>query len=191
MLGWSVVLLLSARSLALILGCAKQATAGLLADGRHLANRAVEEAENYREQYHSPAPVKVRSLILCSMHPTLLITFFAGKQVLADRIGHYCQAYTLYSSVRPFGLSAILGGVDKAFGPSLFLVEPSGVYWVRFSCFSYHHMYLSSLLTTSAMFQGYRGCAIGKGRQLAKTEIEKLKLEEMTAKEAIDEAARM
>merc|ERR1711990_1164535 len=113
------------------------ATAGLLADGRHLGNRATEEAENYREQYHSPAPVKI----------------------LADRLGLYCQAYTLYSSVRPFGLSAILGGVDKAYGPSLFCIEPSGVYW------------------------GYRGCAIGKGRQLAKTEIEKLKLEEMTCKE--------
>ena len=39
--------------------------------------------------------------------------------------------------------------------------------------------------------QGYRGCAIGKGRQLAKTEIEKLKLEEMTCREAVDEAARI
>lgn len=79
----------------------------------------------------------------------------------------YCQAYTLYSSVRPFGLSSILAGVDKVDGPSLFCVEPSGVYW------------------------GYRGCAIGKGRTLAKTEIEKLKLEEMTCREAINEAARI
>lgn len=39
--------------------------------------------------------------------------------------------------------------------------------------------------------QGYRGCAVGKGRQLAKTEIEKLKLEEMTVREAVDEAARI
>lgn len=41
------------------------------------------------------------------------------------------------------------------------------------------------------IIQGYRGCAIGKGRQLAKTEIEKLKLDEMTAQEALVEAARM
>lgn len=46
-------------------------------------------------------------------------------------------------------------------------MEPSGVYW------------------------GYRGVAIGKGRQLAKTEIEKLKLDELTAEEALVEAARM
>lgn len=49
---------------------------------------------------------------------------------MADRLGMYVQAYTLYSSVRPFGVSAILGAVDKD-GPALFVVEPSGVYYVR------------------------------------------------------------
>lgn len=41
------------------------------------------------------------------------------------------------------------------------------------------------------MYWGYRGVAIGKGRQLAKTEIEKLKLDELTAEEALVEAARI
>ena len=69
------------------------------------------------------------------------------------------QAYTLYSSVRPFGVTAILGGWDleaelgvdgqvgegptagsggksedqalKRGGPGLYMVEPSGLYWVR------------------------------------------------------------
>jgi 20S proteasome subunit alpha 7 len=98
--------------------------------------------------------------------------------MLAERLSLYFQAYTLYSSVRPFGLSAIVAGWDspsnantkekKALGePKLFCVEPSGVYW------------------------GYRGCAIGKGRQLARTEIEKLKLEDLTVEEALVDAARM
>lgn len=39
--------------------------------------------------------------------------------------------------------------------------------------------------------QGYRGVAIGKGKTEAKTEIEKLALDEMTAEEALVEAARM
>ena len=39
--------------------------------------------------------------------------------------------------------------------------------------------------------QGYFGCAIGKGKQQAKTEIEKLKLSELTCREAIKEVARM
>jgi 20S proteasome subunit alpha 7 len=81
-------------------------------------------------------------------------------------LAQYVQAYTLYSSVRPFGISTILGAVDQD-GPSLFVVEPSGVYY------------------------GYHGAAIGKGRQLAKTEIEKLKLSELTTREAVIEAARM
>jgi len=120
------------------------ATAGLLADGRHLSNRARDEAASYRETYNSPPPLKA----------------------VADRLGLYVQAYTLYSSVRPFGISTILGAVD-ADGPALFVVEPSGVFF------------------------GYNGAAVGKGRQLAKTELEKLKLSELSLKEAVMEAARI
>lgn len=85
---------------------------------------------------------------------------------LANRLALYVQAYTLYSSVRPFGISAILGAVDKD-GPQLYVIEPSGVFF------------------------GYSGAAVGKGRTLAKTEMEKLKLSEMTTREAVLEAARM
>lgn len=73
-------------------------------------------------------------------------------------MGGYVQAYTLYSSVRPFGVTAILGGWDseaelgvdgqvgsgpakgaggvvedpavKKGGPALYMIEPSGLYWV-------------------------------------------------------------
>ncbi|KAG6880303.1 hypothetical protein C0992_000080 [Termitomyces sp. T32_za158] len=120
------------------------ATAGLLADGRNLSNRARDEAANYRDRYRQPPPLKT----------------------IADRLGLYVQAYTLYSSVRPFGISTILGTVDKD-GPALYVVEPSGV------------------------FYGYHGAAVGKGRQLAKTELEKLKLSELTTREAVKEAARI
>ncbi|SCV75000.1 BQ2448_8029 [Microbotryum intermedium] len=127
---------------------------GLLADGRHIANRARDECEDYRNNYNTPISTKM----------------------LSERLSLYFQAYTLYSSVRPFALSAIVAGWDapdgiaekKAEGlPKLFCIEPSGVYW------------------------GYRGCAIGKGRQLARTEIEKLKLEQLTAEEALVDAARI
>jgi len=120
------------------------ATAGLLADGRHVANRARDEAANHRDTYASA--------------PTL--------KTLADRLGLYVQAYTLYSSVRPFGISTIIGAVDKT-GPSLYVIEPSGV------------------------FYGYHGAAVGKGRQLAKNELEKLKLAELSTREAVFEAARI
>jgi 20S proteasome subunit alpha 7 len=41
------------------------------------------------------------------------------------------------------------------------------------------------------LYQGYNGAAVGKGRQLAKTELEKLKLSELSTREAAIEAARM
>ncbi|TDL29695.1 20S proteasome subunit [Rickenella mellea] len=119
-------------------------TAGLLADGRHLADRARDEATGYRQTYRIPPPLKA----------------------VADRLGLYVQAYTLYSSVRPFGISTILAAVDKD-GPELFVVEPSGVHY------------------------GYNGAAVGKGRQLAKTELEKLKFSELSTREAVFEAARI
>ncbi|KAI0265177.1 20S proteasome subunit [Gloeopeniophorella convolvens] len=120
------------------------ASSGLLADGRQIANKARDEAANYRDNYREPATLKA----------------------LSDRLGLYVQAYTLYSSVRPFGCSTILGCIDKN-GPSIYVIEPSGV------------------------FHGYHGAAVGKGRQLAKTELEKLKLSELTTREAVFEAARI
>ena len=50
-------------------------------------------------------------------------------QDVTERLGQYVQVYTLYSSVRPFGVSTILGGVDES-GANLYVVEPSGVFFV-------------------------------------------------------------
>lgn len=94
-------------------------------------------------------------------------------QVLADRISGYVQAYTCYGSVRPFGISSLLAGVDKT-GPRLFCIEPSGV------------------------FYGYRATAVGKGKALAKTELEKVLAKEegegatpVTVRQGVLELARM
>lgn len=56
---------------------------------------------------------------------------------------------------------------DKLDGPMLYCLEPSGLNY------------------------GYHGCAIGKAKQAAKTEIEKLKLKEMTCKNLVKEAAKI
>ena len=55
-------------------------------------------------------------------------------QHLADRVAMYIHAHTLYSSVRPFGSSVMLGCHDED-GPSLYLIDPSGIYHV--SCYMY------------------------------------------------------
>lgn len=148
-------------------------TSGLVPDGRHFTSRARDEAASWREVYKAP----------------ILTTD------LASRMGGYLQAYTLYSSVRPFGVTAIVGGWDselelpvdgqvgsgpksgaggkaegkKYGGPALYMIEPSGQYW------------------------GYYGAATGKGRQSAKAELEKLDLAagELSLKEGVMEAARI
>lgn len=51
------------------------------------------------------------------------------QQELVSRLSMYVQVYTLHSSVRPFGCSTILGGIDET-GPGLFVIEPSGVSYV-------------------------------------------------------------
>lgn len=68
------------------------------------------------------------------------------------------------------------------------MIEPSGVYWVCLSM-ALMNKYVKAILII--YFQGYHGCAVGKGKSVAKTEIEKLKLEEMSVRDAVREAARM
>ncbi|GME92683.1 unnamed protein product [Ambrosiozyma monospora] len=75
---------------------------GLIPDGRHFVNRGRDEAESFRSLYKEPI----------------------GIPGLLDRLGYYVQAYTCYNSVRPFGINAIVGGVDED-GPHLYMVEPS------------------------------------------------------------------
>ena len=109
-------------------------------------------------------------------------------------MGGYLQAYTLYSSVRPFGISAIIAGWDSEIelpvdgqvgegpsvaggkaegktygGPGLYMIEPSGLYW------------------------GYYGAATGKGRQTAKAELEKLDLASgnLSLLDGVKEAAKI
>lgn len=124
------------------------------------------------------------------------------------------QAYTLYSSVRPFGVTAIVAGWDseaelpvdgqvgsgpksgsggkvegaKAGGPGLYMIEPSGLYWV------WNSKCLSSTASSHAdSAQGYYGAATGKGRQAAKAELEKLDLSSgnLSLVDAVKEAARI
>jgi 20S proteasome subunit alpha 7 len=64
------------------------------ADGRHLSNHVHDEvvltASGYIQEY----------AVICSTYPM-------GAKILVECLGFYVQAYTLYLSVRPFGISAI------------------------------------------------------------------------------------
>lgn len=120
------------------------AVAGLIADARQVVETARSEAATYRSDYNDAIPLKF----------------------LKDRVAMYMHAYTLYSSLRPYGASVILGAYEYD-GPQMYCIDPSGTSW------------------------GYYGCAIGKAKQAAKTEMEKLKLKDMTIEQLVKEAAKI
>ena len=64
----------------------------------------------------------------------------------------------------------MLGSYDAVEGPLLFMVDPSGMSWVSCIVMILERFFISPVL------QGYKGVAIGKAKQAAKTELEKLKV---------------
>ena len=87
-------------------------------------------------------------------------------RILSERLSAYVHAYTLYGSVRPFGCSILLASYDKD-GHHLHCLEPSGVAYE------------------------YYAAAVGKAKGAAKGELEKLKLKELTCREALLEVAKI
>lgn len=90
--------------------------------------------------------------------------------ILADRMASYVHYFTLHGALRPFGASVLIAGYDEETSkPSLHMVEPNGVAY------------------------GYHACAAGKGRQPAKTELEKLELHKapITCDEAVKQVCRI
>ncbi|KAA0197086.1 Proteasome endopeptidase complex [Fasciolopsis buskii] len=83
-----------------------------------------------------------------------------------ENFGCSIPLYVGFHAIRPFGVSLLLGSYEKD-GPHLYVIEPSGLH------FAYH------------------GCAIGKAKQNATTEIEKLKPSELSAKDLVREAAKI
>lgn len=95
--------------------------------------------------------------------------FYGGTipgKVLCDRISGLMHTYTLYWTVRPFGCSVLIASYTED-GPQLHSVDPSGV--------SYR----------------YFAHAIGKGKNGAKSQLEKLDLSTLTCREAVVEAAKV
>ncbi|RLF17385.1 MAG: proteasome endopeptidase complex, archaeal, alpha subunit, partial [Thermoprotei archaeon] len=114
------------------------AYAGLASDGRVLIDRARVEAQINKLIYDEPIDV----------------------EILTRKISDLKQLYTQHAGVRPFGVSFLIAGVDKA-GPKLFMTEPSGAY------------------------AGYYAVAIGAGSQQASEILEKNYREDMSLEDAI------
>ena len=69
--------------------------------------------------------------------------------------------------MRPYGTSVIIAGHDSMKGFGLYMVEPSGTVYE------------------------YYGCASGRGKQLARNEIEKKNYREITVQEALPQIAKV
>lgn len=86
--------------------------------------------------------------------------------VVAERTAQYMYLYTLYGGLRPFGSVVIIAGKQHN-DYKLFMLDPSG-----------------------GLFE-YYSCAAGKGSQVCRTEIEKLKIEDLTVREAVYHVSKM
>ena len=121
---------------------------------------------------------------------------------LADRLGYYVSVFTLYSSVRPFGITAILGGwdsedpsaVDGEVGSGPSTGAPAADNATRGGAEKRGGPGLY-MIEPSGSYWGYYGAATGKGRQAAKAELEKLDLSGrdggVSLEEGVKEAARI
>mmetsp|Transcript_34895 Transcript_34895/g.31418 ORF Transcript_34895/g.31418 Transcript_34895/m.31418 type:complete len:146 (+) Transcript_34895:342-779(+) len=90
-----------------------------------------------------------------------------SNKLVSDRVALYFHHNTLLHYERPYGCVAIFAGYDEADGYSLRMVEPSGL------CL------------------GYYGCSAGKGKQIAKSHLDKTNFKDMTCKEALKLVAKM
>ncbi|CAG9464694.1 unnamed protein product [Pedinophyceae sp. YPF-701] len=134
------------------------------------SNRAVFPVHTHAGLAATGVPPDSRMVVNHAMDECSRYKSFYGEDipghVLAERLGGFFHTYTLVWYVRPFGAAALVAvyGDD---GPQLYLCEPNG---------NAHRFF---------------GTAIGKGRQAAKTEIERLDLQNITCREAVAEIAKM
>jgi proteasome alpha subunit len=82
------------------------AMSGMIADGRALVEKAQMEAQQHQLTYSEPADM------------LLMI-----KKISSDM-----QVFTQYGGARPYGVSILFGGIRNDI-PSLFMLEPSGIFF--------------------------------------------------------------
>lgn len=90
------------------------AYSGLTADGRILANKGRVEAQSFRLRYDDDPSV----------------------EYIAKYLAETKQKFTQKGGVRPFGISALIAGIDPTGKPRLYYTDPSGSFseWKANSC---------------------------------------------------------
>ena len=93
-------------------------------------------------------------------------TEITGK-VLAERLAQYMHFNTCYYSKRPFGTSCAVSTWDKIHGYALHMMDPAG------NC------------------DQFWACANGRGRQTAKSELEKEEFKSLSVEDALPKVAKI
>jgi proteasome alpha subunit len=119
------------------------AVVGLGSDARILIDQARVFCQSNRLMYDEPIDI----------------------EMISKRIGDIKQLYTQHAGVRPFGVSIILGGVDKT-GSRLFSTDPSGTY------------------------RAYKAVAVGVGREAVEAVLKAEYREDLKLDEAMRLAAK-
>jgi 20S proteasome subunit alpha 7 len=78
----------------------------------------------------------------------------------------YVHAFTL-GGTRPFGVQTVLASADTDGSLHLYMIDPAG------------------------QFFEYYACTAGKGRQICKTELDKLDLANLTVRDSVYQLAKM
>ncbi|CAM6048318.1 unnamed protein product [Sphagnum compactum] len=150
-----------------VLGVEKLISSKMLLEG---SNRRIHAINRHAGMALAGLAADGRQIVTRARTEAANYLSFYGEDVpikeLSNRVAHYSHLCTLYWWLRPFGSSSIIGGYDMD-GPQLYTIDPSGVAY------------------------RYYGAAIGKGRQAAKTEIEKLRLAQMTCREGVMAVAKI
>jgi len=82
-------------------------SAGFISDARVIVKKSRVRAQQHKITYGEPIDVEG------------LVRYIADLE----------QAYTQYGGIRPFGISLLIGGIEPRKGASLYLIEPSGIYF--------------------------------------------------------------
>ena len=153
-----------------VLGCEKVVLNKMLTPG---SNRRIAAVDYHAAIAQSGLAADARQLVNKARSEANEYEHFYGSRitgkVLAERLGGHIHTHTLYWYLRPFGCAVLLAvfDEDESGGASLYALEPSG------------------------SVSKYFACAIGKMKQGASSELEKLNFATITCREAVDEIARL
>lgn len=151
-----------------VLGVEKAVVSKMLVEG---SNRRLYTVDMHTGMGTAGLSADARQLVNFARNEAKSYKGFYGHDVagktLADRIAGQVHMHTLYWYLRPFGAQVMVANYDEQQGPGLFMIEPSGQVYKYFAC------------------------AVGKNKQGAKTELEKINFAEVTCREAVTKIAEI